>query len=152
MHHNYLLAKIRLDHLVQTSSKPYKTYILLRHIFPLGYLVLGLVVLLVVVESFWQLQQVKSVARLFVGSSAASPKEDLGELALSEWPDSLEISTSDIQFSPPISIISHYMPESAATPFMEDAFTAFSPQAASCWTVCPPQQPDADPEPADQNN
>lgn len=105
---------------------------------------LGLVVLLVVMESFWQLQQVKVVARLFIGSSAASLEEDgLDELVLSEWPDNHDIPTADTQFSPPISIISHSMPESPATPFVEDAFTPCTPQAASSKkTVSPPQQPD----------
>ncbi|XP_053089367.1 potassium channel, subfamily K, member 7 [Pangasianodon hypophthalmus] len=118
------------------------------------YLVLGLVVLLVVMESFWKLQQVQALVRLFVGSTAASLKEDdLDEQALSEWPDSHDIPTADVQFKPPISIISHRISDLPPTPSVEDACTPFTPQVASYKkTVRPPHQPDTDPDPADQNN
>lgn len=128
--------------------------ILLRHIFSSGYLMLGLVVLLVVMESFWKLQQVQALVRLFVGSTAASLKEDdLEELVLGEWPDSHDIPTAAVQFRPPISIISHRMSDSPAFPFVEDACTSFTAKAATYKkTVCPQHQPDTDPDPADQNN
>lgn len=115
---------------------------------------IGLVVLLVVMESFWQLQQVQALVHLFVGSTAASLNEDgLDELGLSEWPDDHDIPATDVQFKPPISIISHRMPESPATPFVEEACTPFPPQVASCKQVVRPLHlPDTDPDAADQNN
>lgn len=102
-------------------------------------------------ESFWQLQQVQALVHLFVGSTAAALKEeDLDELALSDWPDNHDIPTADIQFRPPISIISHHMSDSPANPFVEDACTSFTPQVASYEKTVRP--PDTDPDPADQNN
>lgn len=124
------------------------------HVFFSGYLMLGLVVLLVVMESFWQLQQVQALVCLFVGSAAAASlkEDDLDELGLSEWPDNYEISEVDIKFRPPISIISQRMSDSS-NPFVEDAFVPFTSQETNYRkTECPPHQPDPDLDPADQNS
>ncbi|KAK2860616.1 hypothetical protein Q7C36_004782 [Tachysurus vachellii] len=110
------------------------------------YLVLGLIVLLVVMESFWQLQQVRDVVRLFAGPAASALTEDgLDELALCEWTDNHDNPTQDVQFMPPISIISHNMPDSPTTPCVEDSCSPFTPQVARYKKT----QPDTDP---DQNN
>lgn len=112
---------------------------------------LGLVVLLVVMESFWQLPQVRALVHFFVGSTAGALKEDgLDELALSEWSDNHDIPTADVQFRPPISIISQNMPESPTAPSVDDSHTLFTPQVASYKkTVCPPH---TDPAPTVQNS
>ncbi|KAI5104153.1 potassium channel, subfamily K, member 1b isoform 1 [Silurus meridionalis] len=107
------------------------------------YLMLGLVVLLVVMESFWQLQQVQAVVHLFVGSTSASVKEvGLDELAFSEWPDNHDIQTLDIKFMPPISIISHHISNSPKNAFAEDA-------CAPSYKRRPAHQPEVQPDPAD---
>ncbi|KAG7330065.1 hypothetical protein KOW79_006287 [Hemibagrus wyckioides] len=96
------------------------------------YLVLGLIVLLVVMESFWHLQQVQALVHLFAGPAAAALIEDgLDELVLSEWTDSHDDSSVDVQFRPPISIISQNMPDSPTNPCVEDSSAPFTPKMAS---------------------
>lgn len=112
---------------------------------------LGLVVLLVVVESFWQLQQVQALVHFFAGSTAAPLQEDgLDELTLGEWPDNHESPTADIEFRPPISIISQNMSKSPVTPSVDDSHMLFTQKVAGYKkTECHPDEPDIDPDPAD---
>ncbi|XP_062849197.1 potassium channel, subfamily K, member 7 [Trichomycterus rosablanca] len=84
------------------------------------YLLLGLVVLLVVMESFWKLQQVQALVRFFVGPWVTELQGvDLDELELSEGPDS-DSPAEDTRYMSPISIISHSLP--TANP-VEKTFT-----------------------------
>ncbi|XP_051580665.1 potassium channel subfamily K member 1-like [Myxocyprinus asiaticus] len=81
------------------------------------YLMLGLVVLLVVLESFWELQQVQAVLRFFAG-----PREGelmvvgLDELVLS---GDLADPEEEPQYTLPISTISPAFSNSPATPTIE---------------------------------
>ncbi|XP_051984483.1 potassium channel subfamily K member 1-like [Xyrauchen texanus] len=81
------------------------------------YLMLGLVVLLVVLESFWELQQVQAVLRFFTG-----PREGellgagLDELVLS---GDLADPEEEPQYTLPISTISPAFSNSPATPTIE---------------------------------
>ncbi|TTI61484.1 Potassium channel subfamily K member 1 [Bagarius yarrelli] len=118
------------------------------------YLLFGLVVLLVVVESFWQLQQVQNLVRLFVGPAAASLRDD--DLTLDEWKDNHENPTAFVQFKPPISIISHCMSNLPTSCVVEDSCTPFKPHVAIHKKMLadahPSLQPITDPDPANQNN
>ncbi|XP_072542974.1 potassium channel, subfamily K, member 7 [Salminus brasiliensis] len=91
------------------------------------YLVLGLVVLLVVAESFWQLQQVQALVRLFVGPRVS----EITGVCLDELTGdpAAQVSPEEPRYTLPISTISHPIP--AASPSVEETLSLGKPHVAS---------------------
>ncbi|KAL7876153.1 hypothetical protein AOLI_G00111160 [Acnodon oligacanthus] len=102
------------------------------------YLVLGLVVLLVVVESFWQLQQVQALVRLFAGARVSELMGvDLDELVVGGH-SGAQVSSEEPQYTLPISTISHPVPAAHTSASAEETFTPETPHAASCEKTASP--------------
>ncbi|XP_028828713.1 potassium channel, subfamily K, member 7 [Denticeps clupeoides] len=76
------------------------------------YLVVGLVVLFVVLETFWELPQVQALVRLFAGPRSMDLKGlDLGEMVFECGPASPASPEESAQYALPISTISSCAPE-----------------------------------------
>ncbi|XP_049337834.1 potassium channel, subfamily K, member 7 [Astyanax mexicanus] len=113
------------------------------------YLVLGLIVLLVVAESFWQLQQVQDLVRLFVGPRVS----ELMGVGLDELTrdSGAQISPMEPRYTLPISTISHPIP--AASSPVEGTFTLGKPRMASYEkAVSATVHPEPPIDPPDQND
>ncbi|XP_066537670.1 potassium channel, subfamily K, member 7 [Hoplias malabaricus] len=114
------------------------------------YLVLGLVVLLVVVESFWQLQQVQAFVRLFTGPRVSELMGDgLDQLGLS-GDSGAQVSSEEPQYIPHISTISHPITGTTSSPAANETLT---PKAANYEkTASLTAHPDTVSEPPDHKN
>lgn len=101
---------------------------------------LGLVVLLVVVESCWQLQQVQAVVRLFIGPRVCELMGvGLDELVLGT-DSGAQVSPEQPQYKLPIATISHPVNAAQTSPSVEETFTLGAPRGANCEKTVHPDQ------------
>ncbi|KAK9972255.1 hypothetical protein ABG768_025577 [Culter alburnus] len=109
------------------------------------YLMLGLIVLLVVLESFWELQQVQGILRFFAGPRHGELKGvGLDELVLS---GDMTGPEEEPHYTLPISTISPAFSDSPATPTIElPPIFDLPPMATSKENVPPSLRPNSTPD------
>ena len=114
---------------------------------------LGLVVLLVVLESFWQLQQVQALVHVFVGVRVNElTGVGLDELVLS-GDSGAQVSLEEPRYTLPIATISHPIPATPTSTSVEETCALETPHTASYKKIASlTVDPEATSDPPDQNN
>uniref|UniRef100_A0A4W4GUN5 Potassium channel domain-containing protein n=1 Tax=Electrophorus electricus TaxID=8005 RepID=A0A4W4GUN5_ELEEL len=118
------------------------------------YLVLGLVALLVVLESFWELQQVQALLRVFAGPHVREIKGlCLDEMVLGGDPWAGVSPVDRLQYMCPISTISPHLSDAPTAISAEERFILGPLQMSSSEKAASLSlHPDTSPDPPDQNS